>query len=89
MGEDASLDEFLGDDAESATGADDDAESADDADGGPAADDGPPFAPGSVEPATTTYDWSPAGAACDACGATVTERWGDDGGLVCPDCKEW
>jgi rubrerythrin len=40
-------------------------------------------------PATVTMAWSPAGADCAACGATVERRWQDEAGLVCPDCKEW
>ena len=42
-----------------------------------------------VEPATTTYAWSGEGAACGACGETVEQRWQQDGGLVCIDCKDW
>lgn len=42
-----------------------------------------------VEPATTTYQWTPAGATCAACGETVERRWRGDEGLVCPNCKEW
>jgi hypothetical protein len=53
------------------------------------ADGEPPLAPDAVDPATTTHAHSPDGAACAACGATVTERWQDAAGMVCPDCKEW
>lgn len=43
----------------------------------------------SVEPAVSTYDWTPTGADCEACGAAVERRWRDDGRLVCADCKAW
>lgn len=43
----------------------------------------------SVEPAVSTYDWTPTGADCQACGAAVERRWRDDGQLVCADCKAW
>jgi hypothetical protein len=36
-----------------------------------------------------TTDWTPAGAPCAACGATVERRWQHQGALVCPDCKDW
>ena len=61
----------------------------------PAADANPPDADANppdadaVDRPTSTYAWSPDGAPCDACGATVDERWRDDQGLVCADCKEW
>jgi len=43
-----------------------------------------------VEAATPTYDFSPDGATCEACGETVEIRWHDpDGGMVCADCKGW
>ncbi|WP_158055275.1 DUF7573 domain-containing protein [Halorussus halophilus] len=42
-----------------------------------------------VEPATSTYEWSPAGQECDHCGDTVARRWRDDDVLVCQDCKSW
>ena len=42
-----------------------------------------------VAPARSTYAWSPAGADCAACGATVERRWRDETGLVCADCKTW
>lgn len=81
MAEDASLDDFLdaGDDEETA--------SADERE--PAADSAVGDGPADVEPATTTYAWSGAGGACDACGEVVERRWGQDGRLVCPACKEW
>lgn len=42
-----------------------------------------------VDPATSTYVRTPAGGECADCGATVERRWNGDGGLVCPDCKDW
>jgi formylmethanofuran dehydrogenase subunit E len=43
-----------------------------------------------VEAATPTYDFSPDGATCEACGETVETRWHDpDGGMVCGECKRW
>jgi hypothetical protein len=103
MGEDASLDEFLGGDGAGGGGADgeaaageapvddDGADAEGDGDTGttPEADGEPPLAPDAVDPATTTYEHSPGGAPCAACGVTVTERWQDAPGMVCPDCKEW
>ena len=43
----------------------------------------------SVDPAVPTMRWSGAGAACDACGATVARRWRDGEAFVCADCKAW
>ena len=45
--------------------------------------------PGSVEPATVTYQWQPEGSVCAQCGATTEKQWLDDGRFVCPDCKHW
>lgn len=45
--------------------------------------------PEPVEPAVSTYDWTPTGADCEACGGAVEKRWRDDGRLVCADCKAW
>ncbi|MWG36643.1 DUF7573 domain-containing protein [Halomarina oriensis] len=42
-----------------------------------------------VRAAESTMDWTPDGAACAACEATVERRWRDDGRLVCLDCKQW
>lgn len=42
-----------------------------------------------VDSIASTYAWSPEGAECAACGATVEERWRDGDDLVCPDCKAW
>lgn len=94
MAEDASLDDFLdGGDSEdegdsgSASGDDTgetesettDAEASTDAE---AASD-------AVEPAVTTYAWSPEGAACAECGEVVERRWTQGGVLVCGACKSW
>lgn len=47
----------------------------------------------SVEPAVSTYAWSPEGGECTDCGASAEELWRSEGqkasGLVCADCKEW
>jgi hypothetical protein len=42
-----------------------------------------------VEPPTTTYRWTPDGAACEECGAAVERRWRDGNAFVCGNCKEW
>ena len=43
-----------------------------------------------VEAATPTYDFSPDGSTCEACGATVETRWhATEVGMVCADCKGW
>lgn len=55
------------------------------AEDGDAVDDGEQ----SVEPAVSTYDFSPEGAPCAGCGESVEKRWRSEAGLVCPDCKEW
>lgn len=50
---------------------------------------------GTAVPAEITYDWSPDGAACDACGEPVERRWragegaDDPAAMVCGDCKDW
>lgn len=36
-----------------------------------------------------TYEFTPSGAPCTACGALVERRWRDDGNLLCPACKSW
>ncbi|RBI61589.1 hypothetical protein DMJ13_12855 [halophilic archaeon] len=46
-------------------------------------------APADPDPATTTFAWSPDGAACARCGETVRRRWRDGDDVVCPDCKDW
>lgn len=40
-------------------------------------------------PARSTYEWTPDGAACAACGERTTRRWRLDDEPVCPDCKTW
>lgn len=42
-----------------------------------------------VEPAESTYAWSPEGATCAECGEVVKRRWTQDGVLVCGACKSW
>ncbi|WP_336336465.1 DUF7573 domain-containing protein [Haloarcula brevis] len=42
-----------------------------------------------VDPAVTTYAWSPEGAACADCGEVVERRWTQGGVLVCGACKSW
>ena len=38
--------------------------------------------------AAVTYEWTPGGAACGVCGASVEARWRDGEAFVCADCKE-
>jgi len=42
-----------------------------------------------VDPARTTYAYTPEGRPCEECGAAVQRRWEQDGTLVCEACKEW
>lgn len=42
-----------------------------------------------TEAAVSTYEWSPDGTECAACGTVVQRRWREKRGLVCTDCKEW
>jgi len=97
MGEDASLDDFLGGESSGQS----EAEPADETDptdaGEPTAavesetgtaDDAEPDAD-DIEPAATTYAWSDEGTTCDGCGETVERRWQQDGALVCIECKDW
>jgi hypothetical protein len=44
---------------------------------------------GGVDPATTTFAWSPQGGVCARCGAQTRKRWNSQEGLVCGACKEW
>jgi hypothetical protein len=86
MAEDASLEDFL-DSSESEeegnSGAGDDtAETESEALDAEASSD-------AVEPAVTTYAWSPEGAACAECGEVVERRWTQDDLLVCGACKCW
>ena len=41
------------------------------------------------ESTAVTYEWTPGGAACGVCGASVETRWRDGEAFVCADCKEW
>ena len=100
MGDNASLDDFLGGESSEQTGA---------ADGEPTDGEQPAeqsetaadqtatdtelseteAGSDGTEPAATTYAWSDQGATCEACGETVERRWQQDGGLVCIGCKDW
>ncbi|MBX0322986.1 hypothetical protein EGH21_08090 [Halomicroarcula sp. F13] len=97
MGEDASLDQFVGsgDDGDDDAG-DTDASDASDAtavDKEAASEDADTetatASEGDPTPATTTYAWSDEGTQCASCGEVVERRWQQDGSLVCVDCKEW
>jgi len=97
--EDATLDAFASQDAAES---DEDAETDDDVEV-EADDDGPETTDESteestveitdVEPARSTFDWTPTGGECADCGASAERRWRadgqKDGDLVCEDCKEW
>ncbi len=37
----------------------------------------------------STFAWSPSGAVCARCEATVENRWRDEERMVCPECVEW
>jgi hypothetical protein len=63
-------------------------ESESDTDGADESEEGPPST-AEVEPARSTYAWSPDGGPCEACGERVEERWESADGLVCIRCKEW
>jgi len=102
MGEDASLDDFLGGsdetpddgaaDEERAKEGDEELVTADQIDAEPAAEteaDETVETTDTVEPAATTYAWDGTGTACAACGEAVERRWQQDGGLVCGACKDW
>jgi len=78
-----------GDGAETDLAGDDSEVAADDATERETEADATTLDPDAVEPATVTYQWTPAGASCDRCGARVERRWRDDGAYVCEDCKEW
>ncbi|RLM96320.1 hypothetical protein [Haloarcula sp. Atlit-7R] len=89
MAEDASLEDFLdgGDESEDGgengtSARDETAETESEASDAEASTDG-------VDPAVTTYAWSPDGAACAECGEVVERRWTQDGILVCGACKSW
>ncbi|SHG67850.1 DUF7573 domain-containing protein [Halobaculum gomorrense] len=93
MPEDHSLEEFASADPGGSTDStepNDDAVDRVDADGDGADTDAAADATAdAVNPAAPTYDHSPDGAACAACGDSVTRRWRDDSDYVCADCKEW
>jgi len=98
--DDASLEDFLGG-SERADGDDptDGSESADrttsedaadsDADSATATADTASDPDPGPDPTHSTYGWTPGGAECADCGATVRRRWRDDGRFVCADCKAW
>ena len=69
------------------TGGDGTAEGSDGTDDRQDADAG--HASDAVDPAVTTYAWSPEGAAGADCGEVVERRWTQDGVLVCGACKSW
>ncbi|MFT4923843.1 MAG: hypothetical protein ACI8XM_003075 [Haloarculaceae archaeon] len=52
-------------------------------------DPGPAVDPETVDPATATAEWSPAGVACPSCGETANRRWIAEDTFVCADCQEW
>lgn len=87
MPEDASLTEFVGEEATNDAGPDD--ESPDSSDSDEREESKPDPAVATVEPATVTFAWTDESATCADCGATARRQWGDDGDLVCADCKEW
>lgn len=78
MTRDSTLDEFLGGES------DDEGVDADAVDAEAAGD-----TDADVAPAAVTCEWTPGGAACEACGATVERRWTDGDARVCVNCKEW
>ena len=88
MARDRSLDEFLGGEQRDP---DDETDEADetDPDDEPIESESSEALDDAVEPAVSTYAFSPDGASCAACGTVVQKRWRDDGELVCPDCKRW
>lgn len=88
---DASLDEFLNEDAGTKEGNEDgeDGETNGEGTDESADADTDADADAGAEPAVSTYDWSPGGTACEGCGAVVERRWRDGEQLVCGECKEW
>ncbi|QCJ45726.1 hypothetical protein [Haloprofundus sp. MHR1] len=93
MGEDRSLDEFLGKSGADSVG---DGESPEEDTERSEPNDGDIKSPNDgdaedAKPAVATFRWSSTGAACDACGETVQRRWRDEetDGFVCIDCKPW
>jgi hypothetical protein len=105
VSEDATLDDFLENAGETPTGSETSSDEAVD-DGGAAGrgeDDGVESGgtgadddrsdDGAGDRFDATVRWTPGGAACGSCGATVERRWADgtegDSAFVCADCKEW
>lgn len=97
MARESTLDEFLGgserrDDAGADASRTGDAPDGTDRRSDPGTEDGETAeapAVGDADPAPITCEWTPDGAACEACGATVARRWRDGDARVCADCKEW
>ena len=93
--EDASLDEFLDQrsEAEAGDGAGESAQHGDEDEAGDGVADavGGEAETPAPEPAavTPTYRWDPDGGPCAACGGVAAERWQDEAGFVCADCKDW
>lgn len=87
MGEDRALDEFLGedDDGSDDNGDEDDQTSVE----GSVNDEPEDSTDEAAGAAVSTTVFTPEGAACESCGASVRRRWRDDGALVCADCKAW
>lgn len=82
MSEDRALDEFLGEDD---TADSEESEAGDDGDTSDESDTEPDGPTGAV----STTAFTPEGADCESCGASVRRRWRDDDALVCADCKAW
>lgn len=89
MGNDRSLDDFLGGEDETPAVSESEGEPTETGEEEDAGDIDANTDADTVEPATPTYRFSPDGAVCDACGDVVQKRWHDDGQFVCADCKEW
>ena len=92
--EDSSLDAFASSAGGNTADAEEDATAAPEADEAETAEtESVATATDSVEPAVSTYAWSPEGGTCADCGESAEKRWRAegqrDGDLVCADCKEW
>jgi len=87
VSEDHSLEEFASTDSAETDDTDDVTD--EDADSAQPVDDAVESPDDAVDPVDPTYDFSPDGAACGACGERATRRWHADGDYVCADCKEW
>ncbi|KAA9399632.1 hypothetical protein Har1130_00840 [Haloarcula sp. CBA1130] len=88
MGEDASLEDFVGS-SESKDESESETSTGDDTAGTESQTPDSDASADTVEPAVTTYSWSPEGAACAECDEVVERRWMQDGQLVCGACKSW